>query len=111
MATIAEALGITWDQGAASGEYHLTFHAQRQAVEKGWSTAQILEAANRPLHTYPSGRVPGQMRHVRGDIVAVVDPATRRVVTVYRDVIETDLRADQVDQDAQRYGRKHRRNQ
>jgi hypothetical protein len=104
--TIAEALGITWNSVSPEvPEYRLTYHAQQQAAAKGWSTAQILEAANNPLHTYPSGRVPGQVRHVRGDIVAVIDPAERRVVTVYADVRETALRADQTDLDARMYDR------
>jgi hypothetical protein len=107
MTTIAEALGITWEQRAheenRAPKYRLTYHAQKQAAAKGWSCLQVLEAANNPQHTYPSGRVHGQFRHVRGNIVAIVDPAANRVVTVYRDVEETDLRADQTDMDARLY--------
>jgi hypothetical protein len=104
MTTIAEALGISWGNGVTDApEYRLTYHAQQQAAAKGWSSAQVLEAANRPQHTSPSSRFPGQWRHVRGDIVAVVDPADHRVITVYQDVRETGLRTDQTDLDAQRY--------
>jgi hypothetical protein len=105
MTTIAEALGICWNAGPKGdpAEYRLTYHAQQQARAKGWSAQEILEAANSPQHTYPSSRHPGQMRHVRGDIVAVVDPAAQRIVTVYKDVEETSLRADQTDQGARLY--------
>jgi hypothetical protein len=104
MTTIAEALGISWGNGVTDApEYRLTYHAQQQATAKGWSSAQVLEAANRPQHTSPSSRFPGQWRHVRGEIVAVVDPADHRVITVYQDVRETSVRADQTDRDAQRY--------
>jgi hypothetical protein len=104
MATIAESLGITWSASVTDAPtYRLTHHAQQQAAAKGWTSADVLLAANEPLHTYPSGRVPGQVRHVRGDLVAIVDPAEKRVVTVYQDVAETDVRRDQTDADARRY--------
>ncbi|MFE2100863.1 hypothetical protein [Streptomyces sp. NPDC059468] len=110
MTTIAEALGIDWGARLSDGyvepEYRLTYHAQKQARVKGWTSEQILDAANNPQHTYPSGRVPGQFRHIKGDIVAVVDPEQHRVVTVYQDVEETDLRPDQVDQDAKTYAKR-----
>jgi hypothetical protein len=48
------------------------------------------------------------MRHIRGDVVAVVHPPSQKIVTVYRNVTETDLRPDQTDADAQRYGRSRR---
>ncbi|MFF1701308.1 hypothetical protein [Streptomyces sp. NPDC058252] len=103
MTTIAEALGINWAPVTEQPTYRLTYHAQKQAAAKGWTSEDILLAAEQPLHTYPSGRVPGQVRHVRGDLVVIVDPAARRVVTVYRDVVETDVRTDQTDADARRY--------
>jgi hypothetical protein len=104
MATIAETLGITWSASVEEApEYRLTWHAQQQAAAKGWSSEDVLRAATNPLHTYPSGRVPGQVRHVRGDLVVVIDPVDRRVVTVYQDVAETAVRADQTDADALRY--------
>jgi hypothetical protein len=60
MTTIAEALGIDLGQRrhADAPEYRLTYHAQKQAALKGWSSAQVLEAANRPQHTSPSSRFP-----------------------------------------------------
>jgi hypothetical protein len=107
MTTIAEALGIDWGTSVAEApNYKLTYHAQKQAAAKGWTSKDVLLAANEPLHTYPSARVPGQVRHVRGDLVAVVDPAEHRVVTVYQDVVETAVRRDQTDRDAKRYAAK-----
>jgi hypothetical protein len=107
MATIAECLGINWQASVQDQpEYRLTYHAQQQAAAKGWTSEDVLLAANSPLHTYPSGRVPGQVRHVRGDLVAIVDPAERRVVTVYQDVAETAVRKDQTDADARRYSQR-----
>lgn len=107
MTTIAEALGIAWTGSVTdSPEYRLTYHAQTQAALKGWSSAQVLEAANSPQHTSPSSRFPGQWRHVRGDIVAVVDPSDRRIITVYQDGRETLVRPDQTDRDAQNYAKR-----
>jgi hypothetical protein len=78
-------------------------HALVQGSQKGMTPQEILLAAEQPTITYANGRFPGQMRHVRGDIVAVVDPARKVVVTVYRNVIETDAREDQKDRDALRF--------
>lgn len=83
--------------------FTLTAHAIKQAQEKGIEVAEVLTAANRPTITYANGRVPGQMRHIRGDLVTVVDPVSERVITLYRNVVETDLRPDQQDKDAKRY--------
>lgn len=107
MTTIAECLGIDWQASVKDEpEYRLTYHAQKQAAAKGWTSEDVLLAANKPLHTYPSGRVPGQVRHVRGDLVAIVDPVEHRVVTVYQDVAETAVRKDQTDADARRYAQR-----
>lgn len=89
--------------------FRLSSHAVRQANEKGFPHADVLAAANDPNTTYANGRYPGQMRHIRGGIVAVVDPDKRHVVTVYENVKETALRADQTDADSQRYGRRQGR--
>ena len=83
--------------------FTLSGHAAQQARAKGWTEDQVLAAANDPHTTYANGRYPGQMRHIRDDLVAVVHPESRKVVTVYQNVKETDLRADQNDADAKRY--------
>jgi hypothetical protein len=105
MASIADLLGITWDTPASDApagqvEYTLTWHAKQQAKTKGLDVVAVLAAANTPAHTYPNGRFPGQWRHILGDICAVVDPAKGHVITVYANVVETDLRADQRTGDA-----------
>jgi hypothetical protein len=88
--------------------YTLSGHAAQQARAKGWAEDDVIQAANDPHTTYANGRYPDQMRHIRGDVVAVVHPPSQKIVTVYRNVAETDLRADQTDADAQRYGRNRR---
>lgn len=90
-------------RGSATG-FTLAGHAAQQAHSKGFHPDDVIAAANDPHVTYDNGRFPGQKRHIRGDIVAVVDPAARKIVTVYQNVKETDLRPDQTDEDAQRYG-------
>lgn len=72
----------------------LTRHAGQQAMRKGISLAAVLRAANEPSVTYEH-RVPGQHRHIYGGIVTVVDRAAGHVITVYANVVETPLRADQ----------------
>lgn len=88
--------------------YTLSAHASRQAQAKGWSNDDVLAAANDPHVTYDNGRYPGQKRHIRGDLVAIVHPESRQVKTVYQNVTETELRPDQTDADAQRYGQRRR---
>lgn len=102
MASIADLLGVQW-QGSDAGEYRLNPHAVKQAKSKGFHPDHVLAAANDPQHTSDNGRYPGQRRHVRNGIVAVVDPARKQVVTVYEDQKETAPRADQIDRDAKRY--------
>lgn len=89
-------------------DWSLTPHAAKQATAKGWSPDDLLSAAREPHTTYENGRYPGQMRHIRGNLVAVVDPASKKVITAYENVTETDLRPDQTDRDAQNYGRRRR---
>ena len=84
--------------------YRLTRHAYEQARAKGFSTEAVLRAAQDPTVTYANGRFAGQMRHIRDGIVAIVDPTSGAVITVYANVTETALRPDQKDADALRYG-------
>lgn len=88
--------------------FTLSGHAAQQARAKGWTEDQVLDAANNHEVRYENGRYPGQFRHIRGDIVAVVHPESQKVVTVYQNVKETDLRPDQSDNDALRYGARRR---
>lgn len=105
MPSIADMLGVQWNRGEGDGEYHLHPHATKQATLKGINPAHVLHAANDPKHTYDNGRYPGQKRHVRDGIVAVVDPARKEVLTVYKDQEETAIRPDQTDKDARRYAK------
>ena len=86
--------------------FRLSMHAERTIHTKRLTRAQVLDAANRPTVTYTNRRVPGQMRHIAGNVVAVVDPATSTIITAYRNVVETEQRADQTDADAQEHFRK-----
>ena len=109
MSSIADLLGVQWTGANGAGSYSLNPHAARQATTKGFDHDSVLAAANNPRHTYENGRYPGQKRHVRDGIVAVVDPARSEVVTVYKDQEQTAPRADQKDGDAKRYARQYRR--
>ena len=106
MTSIADLLGVQWNGANGGSQYSLAPHAAKQATMKGFDHSAVLAAANSPVHTYPNGRFPGQMRHVKDGIVAVVDPSRGHIVTVYQDQKETALRADQQDADAQKYGRR-----
>jgi hypothetical protein len=75
----------------------LTRHAVEQAKAKGFSARDTWLAMTDPDVTYPSGpKYPGQIRRIRGNIVAVVDERMNRVITFYENVVETALRADQI---------------
>ena len=76
--------------------YSFTRHAKDQAFKKGFSLDDVLKAASEPEITYGNGMAQGQDRHIRGDIVAIVDIVDRRIITVYENVKETEVRPDQV---------------
>jgi hypothetical protein len=98
MASIADLLGIEWTpltEPIPAPVYRLGYHAQQQVRAKEFDRQAVLDAANNPSHTYENGRYAGQMRHIRGNICAVVDPATCEIVTVYANVEVTSLRTDQ----------------
>ena len=84
--------------------YSLPPHAKRQAEAKGFSLQAVLEAADNPSISYESLRFPGQLRRIRGGIVTVCDPQAMKIITVYENTTETDLRPDQTDHDARSYG-------
>ena len=91
-----------------SSGYTLSGHAAQQARSKGWSDDQVIDAANNHQTRYANGRYPDQFRHISGDVVAVVHEPSRKIVTVYQNVKETDLRPDQADSDALRYEARRR---
>lgn len=71
-------------------------HAKDQAAAKGWSLWQVYLAHIDPDVTYPSGRYPGQVRCIRGNLVAIIDATRNICVTVYENIVETELRPDQI---------------
>lgn len=76
----------------------LTRHAAEQAKAKGFTAEETWLAMTDPDVTYPSNpkKYPGQVRRIRGHIVAVVDEKMNRCITFYENVVETALRPDQV---------------
>lgn len=77
-----------------------THHAKKQAREKGLSMRECDDAVMLPEITYPSLRVKGQERRIRGRVCAVVDAQRGVLVTVYLHNVRTPLRSDQTDADA-----------
>lgn len=73
----------------------ITRHAKDQAVAKGWSPKAVYLAAVDPDVRYPSRNHPGQVRCIRGDLVAIVDPDRETVITVYLNITRTPRRPDQ----------------
>lgn len=76
----------------------ITRHAAEQAKSKGFSARDTWLAMTDPDVTYPSNpkKYPGQIRRIRGNIVAVVDEAKNLAITFYENVVETTLRPDQI---------------
>lgn len=75
--------------------YRPTSHVVKMAASKGIPLAHVLEAANNPATTYDVSRYPGQKRHIRGSVAAVVDPSTMSIITAYQNRTETAMRPDQ----------------
>lgn len=107
--TIATILGVEWQGSEHAGDYTIGSHAERQSRLKGFEVDDVLRAANSPGYSYPNGRFPGQRRHIREGIVAVVDVQSRVIVTVYVDHDTTPLREDQTDRDALNFAARARK--
>lgn len=75
--------------------YFLSDHAKQQAAAKGWTEFQVLMAARHPTTSY-KGNEAHQARHIRNDLVAVINTGTGCVITCYANVVETPLRPDQL---------------
>lgn len=81
---------------AAASGWKLDRHAERQSAAKGIDPFLLMAAAGAPTVRYAHGaKYPGQWRHIRDGIVAVVEPKSKRVITTYVDREVTPLRADQ----------------
>ena len=92
----------------------LTFtqHAYNKINGDADLAVAVMGAANSPTVAYESNRHPGQWKHIRGEWCAVVDPRAGKVITFFRNVVETDIRADQADDpDAVRFQAKRDRAQ
>lgn len=83
-------------QRTITGPARITTHAKEQAAAKGWTLDEVFRAHVDPDIAYPSGRFPGQQRHIRDGLVVIVDAARNMAVTVYENVVETALRDDQI---------------
>lgn len=96
--------------------YTLTHHARQKIQElpefdRVPMMTRVLDAAEFPSVVYgvTNQRNQGgnrQERHIHKGLVAVVDPSAGRVITFYADVVETDLRSDQTDDQALAYAAK-----
>jgi hypothetical protein len=72
----------------------LSKHLIRQARAKGFDLNQIRLTADQPTIRYASRNHPGQMRHIRGDYVVVVEGNT--AITAYLNIVKTPIRKDQL---------------
>lgn len=86
--------------------YVLTSHVVEQAKAKGFSLENLIMVADEPSTVYESRRYPGQVKHIRDGLCVAVDPADKRVITVFVDQDFTERRADQIDDDALAYEHK-----
>ena len=82
----------------------ITAHAMRQIASKGFDLATVEAVWRNPDYTYPSHRYPDQHKRVGGGLCLCCDNSSGRIVTVFVNQTETDLRPDQRDRDAVRYG-------
>jgi hypothetical protein len=88
-------------------EITLTAHAVRTISAKGISPQTVREVWESPDVTYPSHRHPGQHKRVGKGLCLACDDQTGRIITVFVDRVETDLRPDQRrDADAVAWARK-----
>lgn len=87
-------------------QVRMSRHAATKVAEAGITATALSEAYNSPETTYASHRYPNQEKRIGNGLCLCVDKATGVVVTVFVHKTETDLRADQTDRDALRYGQR-----
>lgn len=74
-----------------------TRHFVEQAKAKGFTARQTWLAMTDPDIVYPSAaRYGHQERRIRDGVVVCVDKVTNTAITCYVNVVETDLRPDQI---------------
>lgn len=82
----------------------LTFadHFRKQAIAKGFTSAQIIDALKNPDKITEVRRYPGQWRFCGAGVAVVVafDRKIPTAITLYADGVVTPLRADQMNDSA-----------
>lgn len=89
-------------------DVRISEHCTAKALAGGIDLDDIAAVYNDPDTVYPSLRYPHQEKRIGRGLCLAVDKRNGVVCTVFKDRIETDLRADQVDIDALAYGRRRR---
>jgi hypothetical protein len=67
---------------AVPQDWALTYHARQQMELRGIARDQVDAALARPDHTTPSQKHAGARQYVKGQVLLVVNEATRQVITV-----------------------------
>lgn len=89
-------------------DFSATAHAIMTAEAKGFDLSAVEAVWRDPDITYPSGRYRGQHKRLGAGLCLCCDDKTGKVITVFVDREETDLRSDQTDSDAQAWNRSRR---
>ncbi len=85
-------------------EVEFSDHFKRQFRAKGFTTAQVREAIERPYKVTDVTRYPGQKRRCGGGIAVVMRDNV--AITCYLDGVVTPMRADQRNDPAARNSRR-----
>lgn len=88
--------------------FSCTAHATRTIEAKGFDLDMVEAVWRDPDMTYPSHKHPGQHKRIGQGIVLCCDDKTGRVITIFLNLVETDLRPDQTSADAQAWNRRRR---
>lgn len=81
-------------------DYTLTAHAASTIEAKGFDPDLIEAVWRDPDVTYPSHKHRGQHKRMGQGVCLCCDDKTGKVITVFVNMVETDLRADQTDSKA-----------
>lgn len=83
--------------GVSRYDVTMTRHFLAQAVTKGFTPAQIVEAIEDPYKVTVVTAHEGQIRYCGGGIAVVIDETTMTAITCYLDGVITERREDQTD--------------
>lgn len=90
-------------------DFSATAHAVATAEAKGFDLEAVEAVWRSPDITYPSNRYKGQHKRLGAGLCLCCDDKTGRVITIFVDQVETDLRPDQTqDNDAQAWHRRRK---